>query len=60
MARELWTVRDGPLKGDVFPLEESKSGLELSFTLADGQVAVYRTGDPYYHLLVFVGMDPFA
>lgn len=56
MAKKKWIVKDGPLEGEVFALDEE--GGQFSITLADNRVAVYqaRVGGELH----FVGIDPFA
>ena len=62
MARRTFTVKDGPLQGEMYALE-GKHGQEFSFSLADGRTAIYVArvvaGGPPPHL-VSMGLDPFA
>ena len=59
-------VQNGPLQSEIFALDEHDHVVDISFMLADGRVAVYRTSvTSDIHAgpsttLRFVGIDPFA
>ena len=58
MGKTRWMVGDGPLEGEIFALDEGCPDVDITFTLADGRVAVYGTRDNSQ--LTFLGIDPFA